>query len=105
MRGRPGRQTNEIPSDGFITIHVLDLRAEIQKYWAQLPPNTSLPVAVRELIQLGLSADPSAEAIFIERRRALRGAQRHIYKSIGPFFDVLQHDFSSYAHFTEEDDS
>lgn len=104
MRGRPGRQTTQIPEDGFVTLHIGDLRAQVQEYWAQQPPNTSLAQVLRELIQMALSLDPASEAIFIERRRAYRAFQRHMYRSIGPMLEILLHDLKNTTIVLEEDE-
>lgn len=101
-RGRPARQTNVLPDDGFVTINVDGIREKLQAYVAQLPPNIPLGHAIRELIEMSLAMNPNDAAIWAERRRAHTQAQRFVYRSVAAAFAQIQHDLENTSVLLEE---
>lgn len=85
-RGRPTRQSQHIPDDGFVTINVDSLREQLSGYMAQQVPGTNLGHALKDLIVLGLAISPEDAAIHLERRRAHQEAQRHVYRALAAAF-------------------
>lgn len=84
------KQSYFLPEDGFVTFFLdADTREKLEKYMQFQPPNTSLPVTVRELVHLGLSAVPEESALHATRMRVRKDAQHHVYKRLGQMFKEL----------------
>ncbi len=98
------KQSIFIPEDGFITFYVdKETRGKLERYMQFQPPTTSLPVVVRELVCLGLSAAPEDSAIHMTRLRVLKSATHLVYKRLAQTFKELGLDLKelSLAHADE----
>lgn len=94
-RGRPTRQSQFIPDDGFVTINVDSMRETLSAYMAQQMPGTLLSHALKDLIVMGLATSPEHAAIHLERRRAHQEAQRFTYRALAAAFSQILSDLEN----------
>lgn len=94
-RGRPTRQSQYLPDDGFVTLNIDTIREPLSAYMAQQIPGTPLSVALRDLITMGLAISPEEAAIHLERRRAHSEAQRYVYRALAASFSQILSDLEN----------
>lgn len=94
-RGRPTRQSQHIPDDGFVTINVDSMRELLASHMAQQQPGTNLSEVLKDLIAMGLAISPEDSAIHLARRREHQRIQREEYRALTAHFSQRLHDLEN----------
>jgi len=96
-------QSKVIPEDGQVVLHLGEMQKAIEDYMSQQPYGTSLGIALRELIAMGLSAVPPETAIHLTRMRAFRDTRAYALRRMIQAFEEIKEELATTAIPPEEE--